>query len=269
MGFDASLLSEAAKHYEAYLAETAGRLQAAGVSARCVPLEGDVAETIRRQALEVGAELIVMSTHGRGPLSRFWLGSVADRLIHKAPAPVLLMRPSDPPRDPGAEVEFHHLLLPLDGSELAEQMIEPALALAEALALDVTLFQVVQPILVHGTDVHAAAGTNISLAVKDKVSKAEGQLLRQAQDYLELMAARWRARKAPVAVRVALATDPASAILAEAEAAEVIALATHGRRGLARVFRGSVADKLVRAATGAVLVQCPVHASGSHPMEQP
>lgn len=261
MGFDESILNEISKHYQAYLTEAVRRVQAIGpVSAQCALLEGGVAETIRQQALDSGADLIVMSTHGRGPLPRFWLGSVADRLIHKAPAPVLLMRPRETPYDLRAEIDFHHLLLPLDGSALAEQMIEPTLALAEALGVDVTLFRVVQPILIHGIDVHSATAAAISLAVREQVSKAEAQLLRQAQDYLEHLAGRWRARKVPIAVRVALAADPAAAILAEAEAADVIALATHGRRGLARLFRGSVADKLVRAATGAVLVQCPAQA---------
>jgi nucleotide-binding universal stress UspA family protein len=269
LGFDETILCEVSKHYETYLAETVGRIQALGLSAQCALLEGGVAETIRRHALDVAAELIVMSTHGYGPLARFWLGSVADRLIHKAPAPVLLMRPGDIPRHVGAEIDFHHVLLPLDGSTLAEQMIEPALALAEALGLDVTLFRAVQPILVQGANVHDTSAAKLPLAVIEHVSKAEARLLREAQDYLELVAQRWRARKVAISIRVALAADPTSAILAEAEAADVIALATHGRRGLARVFRGSVADKLVRAATGAVLVQCPAHAQDSYPLERP
>ena len=40
-------------------------------------------------------DLVVMSTHGRGPLSRFWLGSVADELVRRMPVPVLLVRPKE------------------------------------------------------------------------------------------------------------------------------------------------------------------------------
>jgi len=257
--FDERILGAISKHCHAYLEETARRLQAIGpASVTWRVVEGDVANTIRREALDVGADLIVMTTHGRGPVARFWLGSVADRLIHQAPAPVLLMRPRERPVDLGVEVAFHHLLLPLDGSTLAEEMIEPAMTLAKALGLNVTLFRVVQPILVHGVDVHSAAAAQVSLLVREQVSKAEAHLLRQAQEYLEMLAGRWRDRPVPIAIRVALAADPAVAILAEAEASEVLALATHGRRGLARIFRGSVADKVVRGATGPVLVHCPV-----------
>lgn len=60
-------------------------------------LDGPVADTISRHAAAIGADLLVMTTHGRGPLTRFWLGSVADALVRQASIPVLLVQPKEAP----------------------------------------------------------------------------------------------------------------------------------------------------------------------------
>src|SRR5262249_29599904 len=56
-----------------------------------VLLEGHVAESIRVCAKSMSVDLVVMTTHGRGPLGRFWLGSVADALVRELPMPLLLV----------------------------------------------------------------------------------------------------------------------------------------------------------------------------------
>jgi nucleotide-binding universal stress UspA family protein len=93
-------------------------------------------------------------------------------------------------------------------------------------------------------------------ALAEQLSAAQGNLLQAAQDYLAGVAERLRARGVRLRARVATFEQPAVGILQEAEALGVglIALATHGRRGLARLFLGSVADKVVRGATVPVLV---------------
>src|SRR5262245_5913277 len=71
-----------------YLDMVAGRIrQTDHLSVYSSVLEGPVAETISEHARSVNASLIVMTTHGRGPFSRFWLGSVTDDLIRRVPAP--------------------------------------------------------------------------------------------------------------------------------------------------------------------------------------
>ena len=71
--------------------------------------EGEVRDVIRAQAECVHADLVVMTTHGRGPLGRFWLGSVADELVRTLPMPVLLVRPGEaaPDLDHEATLEAH------------------------------------------------------------------------------------------------------------------------------------------------------------------
>src|SRR5262249_57716766 len=93
-------------------------------------LQDEVAPAVRRYAAAEAVDLIVMSTHGRGPLARFWLGSVADALVRDAPVPVLLVRPHGEAADLHADLLPHHVLLPLDGPPLPDQILPHPLHLA-------------------------------------------------------------------------------------------------------------------------------------------
>ncbi len=68
------------------------RLEAKGLRVRTLVTVGDPAEEIRRVALLEGADLIAMSTHGRGGLERLMFGSVAEQVIRRAGIPVLMIR---------------------------------------------------------------------------------------------------------------------------------------------------------------------------------
>ena len=92
--------------------------------------DGPVAGVIRDQAKIAGADLIVMTTHARGIFSRFWLGSATDDLLRDSPLPLLLAHPQPHAPDLSAEMPLQRWLIPLDGSELAEQVLEPALRTA-------------------------------------------------------------------------------------------------------------------------------------------
>ena len=90
------------------------------------------------------ADLIVMTTHGRGPLDRFFLGGVADELIRQAAVPVLLVRPRDPAPSIVPEPLLEHVLVPLDGSSLAERVLEPALDFVRLWEGRCTLLRVIE-----------------------------------------------------------------------------------------------------------------------------
>ena len=103
----------------------------------------DVARAIAEVAVEEQAELIVMSTHGRGGLGRWVYGSVADSVLQRSTTPVLLVPPHvDSPLPTDRRL---HVLVPLDGSELAEEAIETADLLAGTFDAELTLLQVVEP----------------------------------------------------------------------------------------------------------------------------
>ena len=80
---------------EAALEDLVSEARAHGLEARAVLRTGVADEEIVALALDERADLIVIGTHGRGGMNRLLLGSVADRVIRRAPCPVLIVRPLD------------------------------------------------------------------------------------------------------------------------------------------------------------------------------
>ncbi|HTU16966.1 MAG TPA: universal stress protein [Gemmataceae bacterium] len=229
-----------------YLLTVVKRLQQRGlekVSAQV--LEGPIVETLHEQALHESCDLVVMTTHGRGPVSRFWLGSVADQLVHRLPIPLLLVRTQVEAPPPAVEPEIRNLLVALDGTPAAEQILEPVATLAKLLGATCTLLRVVPP----AGDSAAAHETAVTTTQADAL-RAEAHI------YLKRVATLLRDRGILVQTSILAYAHPAAAILNEAASGEydLLALETHGRRGLPRLFLGSVADKVVRGAAVPVLV---------------
>jgi nucleotide-binding universal stress UspA family protein len=155
--------------------------------------------------------------------------------------PVLVLPPGQTASGVVPEPTVNDVLIPLDGSPLAEQVLAPALDLARLMEARCSLLRVVEPTPSRG---HGSGGLP---------GKA------QAEAYLERVAGRLRERGLQVRTRSVVARHAAEAILEEAasQAGSLIALATHGRGGLSRLLLGSVAYKLVRAAASPVLVYRP------------
>ncbi len=81
-----------------YLDGVVRRLKdACTVTCDVVEEQVDICESICADVVRTGADLILLSSHGRGAVARFWLGSIADKLVRKAPVPVLLVRPPEQP----------------------------------------------------------------------------------------------------------------------------------------------------------------------------
>jgi nucleotide-binding universal stress UspA family protein len=214
-------------------------------------MDGDVAGAIQRYAAQARADLIAMATHGRGGLARAWLGSVADAVVREGGLPVLLVRPSGDTRpDPYAAPTFAHVLVPLDESAEAEEVLGPATALGRLWDARYTLVTVVPLPLAMGTVSPAPV-----LDERGEIARVGGA----AQVYLESVADRLRLDGLQVDTRLILDAHAADAITFEASQleADLIALATHGRSGLTRLVMGSVAAEVVRTARTPVLVYRP------------
>jgi nucleotide-binding universal stress UspA family protein len=229
-----------------YLLAVVDRLKKAGlekISAHV--LDGPVAEALQEHAMAESCDLVVMTTHGRGPISRFWLGSVADQLVHRLPIPLLLIRAREEVPPPAKEPEARNVLVALDGTPTAEQILEPTGALAKLLGASLTLLRVLP--MVRPQNVPKEMAESASLTEK---------LRAEAHVYLQRLAGSLREQGLSVQTRIIAHAHPATAILNEAAdgAYDLIALETHGRRGLPRLFLGSVADKVVRGASIPVLV---------------
>jgi nucleotide-binding universal stress UspA family protein len=243
---------------QAYLAE-AFRRTAVGreICMKTALIEGDIAPVLAEYATKNDALLVVMSTHGRGALGRFWLGSVADDLIHHCTMPVLLIRPSEGKPDLSRDHVLKNILIALDGTPLAEKIIKPTLELAGLFESTITLVNVLKPVvrpsyLPDGTSIQG-----ISHSVLEEIHTLQKQHQDEAQAYLKGVAEKIQARGFVVQTRVVIDEQTASGILIEAQArhADLIALKTHGRRGVSRIFLGSVADKIVRTGTVPVLLK--------------
>lgn len=251
-------------HERAYVDAVVQRLAAvADTAPSSALLDGPVADAICRHAAATGADLLVMTTHGRGPLARFWLGSVADALVRQASIPILLVRPQEAAADLAQEPVVRRVLIPLDGSELAEQVLEPALALGAATQAEYTLLRVVNRMTPVSYDPASGRVSGLRESLLKQLQAMDRQQWTEAQDYLERLAGSLRARSLTVQTRVVSHEQPAAAILDDAQknAVDLIALATQGRGGLKRLLLGSVADKVVRGAAEPVLVYRPVDKS--------
>jgi nucleotide-binding universal stress UspA family protein len=248
--YDGGLDALLRRRQQAYLDGLVRRLaKATSVPVTPVYREGrEVADSLC-EAASAGTDLVAMATHGRGPLGRFWFGSVGDALMRRLSVPLLLVRGNTAPADLAGDPVMRHVLVPLDGSGLAEQALEPALALGTLAGADHTLLRVV-PL---ETDCSAGYGGTAPRPLGEGRQAEAWSYLRRTTDQLG-----GRGRR--VHPRIVLAEQPtAKAILGYAGThdADLIALATRGRGGLARLFRGSVADRVVRGASVPVLVVRP------------
>lgn len=243
--------AEATRQAQAYLEDVAGRIRSAStVPVEPVLLHGQVVDSICEYVEQSRPDLIVCTTHGRGPLSRLWLGSVATDLSHRSPAPLLLVRPADGPPDLTADVTYKKLLIPLDGSPFAEQILPLAVAVGTLNGSAYRLLRVVPPVLIGGWTGWGSPPVGVR-------SVAE-QLQAEAADYLTRIASQ-HAELAGAETQVVADWPPATAILADVEAhgIDLIAMETRGRSGILRLFLGSVADKVVRGASVPVLLRRP------------
>lgn len=254
-----------ARQARAYLDEVSGRMceelgescsfrvvearPARGIS--LAPPTSALSDALHDYVAHEDIDLVVMTTHGRSGLSRAWLGSVADAFVRQNPVPVLLLRPGRGSRAARADARaFRTVLIPLDGSAAAEEIFEPALALA-AEGARIILLRVVAPAFDMGSpyvmrSVHVDAETTRERRI-------------QAEDALAHAAQRLRARDAVVTTTTTVDPVPADAILglAEDQGVDCIAMATRGLGGWSRVVLGSTADKVVRAASLPVLLLRP------------
>jgi nucleotide-binding universal stress UspA family protein len=202
----------------------------------------EVADVLRSAVNETAADLIVMSTHGRGGLQRSIVGSVADQLVRRAEVPVLLIPPNCEATWPDRSVA--QILVPLDGSRLAETALYSAASLAERLGAELLLVQTVSPVL------HARHRDNrLILSCADFIE------IEDAWRYLSTVADRLRTAGRQVCVRV-LVGAAADAIASAARDGDVdlIAMTTHGRGGFGRLLLGSVADGVLRRSGVPVLL---------------
>lgn len=243
--FDPALEEEWRAREQAYLDDLVRRLKEktqAPLSAAL--LTGPVSTALAEHIEATGTDLVVMTTHGRGPLNRFWLGSVADKLMRTLSVPILMIRPGPKP----APSSVRRILVPLDRSSFGEHILDPVIALGRLMKPKMTLFYVFEPIVPL-----MDPSTAITSGIETELNEANR---RSAEVYLDAVAERLEDEGFEVDYRVGATSGAAQGILDQLDGGEfdLVALATHGAGGLHRALVGSVADKVVRGATCPVLV---------------
>jgi nucleotide-binding universal stress UspA family protein len=202
-------------------------------------VEGDVAAQILKAAQQ--NDLVVMSTHGYSGLTKWMMGSVAEKVLGTATCPVLVLRSSQPIRK---------MLIPLDGSELSESALAPGLELALRLHSEVTLFRIVEEVSKFERAQLAGLGDT------DIASRLQNGLVTEAENYLESLVLPAPEAGLDIKKVVLVSHTPAPRILdyADQNGVDLIVMATHGRTGLSKWAYGSVTEKVLRRTQSSLMV---------------
>ena len=231
---------------ENYLAERADRMQLPEGQVQRSVIKGSVAEAILKEASKRRDTLIAMSTHGRSGVGRFAMGSVADKVLHATKMPLLLYRPGLNMFSLDAG-EISTVIVPLDGSELAEQVLPHVVELAAALPLKVLLVRVTSYPMAY------YYGDEAPYLVPEDFSE---ETEKEALKYLALKAKELRKEGCQEVDTWHFIGTAAQQIidLAKETSQSFVALTTHGRSGLGRWVLGSVADRVIQQSGVPVLV---------------
>jgi len=254
----AKLLSPEKAHYlntvlenriqssEQYLRAVAGTFPGANV--KCMVEKGTAAEVIIEKAAADKGTLISMATHGRSGLNRWLLGSVAEKVLRGATNPLLLVKATDEAKTEG-EANLKSVIVPLDGSELAEQVLPTVAELAKELKLEVILFRAytipLSALAVDPEGYYVATDEELISAMRDE---AVAYLEKKAEEMKKL-----GVEKVSHVAEYGLASDEIISF-ARKTPDNLIAMCTHGHTGVKRWVLGSVTETVVRHSGDPVLV---------------
>jgi nucleotide-binding universal stress UspA family protein len=207
-------------------------------------LDGDPASVIVDTAESQDVDLIIMSTHGRGGLARWWLGSVTEKVLRATGRPILIVR---------SEAMPTRTLVTLDGSAASEAALDPALAMARLFGTPLYLLRVVEPL---ETDDEAELPTEKVAELSEAVIQARQE---EAITYLADVKA-GLAADGEMVVETAVVAGPAAPTILDfvkEKQIDLIVMSSHGQSAEARWAYGSVTEKVIHAADQAVLVVRP------------
>jgi nucleotide-binding universal stress UspA family protein len=232
-----------------YLEDEAARVASNTMNVSCRVARGKPAETIVKQAKAAGADMIAMATHRGNVIERGILGSVTDSVLRTSPVPVLAVRPTGVGVVQGNDGAPNVVVVPLDGSALAEKAVPVALEIAESCSAELIF---VRAVLLPS---YAVAGPGIGYY---DVSYGVTGERRAALEYLSQFVKQAEARGLKARAHAALGS-PAARILEDIKSVDgaMVVISSHGRGGVRRMMLGSVADKIVRASRHPVLVLTP------------
>jgi nucleotide-binding universal stress UspA family protein len=237
-----ALLAARTDSSKTYLELIAGSFE--GIPVKWFVETGKAEEVVVEKAASDKDTLIVMATHGRSGIQRWLLGSVADMVLHGATNHVFLVRASDQGKT-GGESAPKTVIVPLDGSRLAEKALPHVVDLAKGLKLKVVLMRA-----------YALPPTVTADEYGTYTEDLVNQIEAEAKEYLVEKEKEVKAKGLENVVSVASFGYGAEKIitLAHETPDSFIAMCTHGRSGIKRWVLGSVTERVVRHSGDPVLI---------------
>ncbi len=224
-------------HLASYLDRKAGAVREAGLEVEMIVRHGTPHEEILACTDDV--DMIVIATHGRSGIARWWLGSTADHVIKESACPVLVIGPNVD-IDLGT-YNLSRILLPLDGSPAAEQALQLAVWIADQMGAELDI-------------VRAMSLTNVTY--DPGMGMYSGELITAMEDsvkaYLQEVAGKLGGRQATTTMMIG---SPGEALLEHQKETpcDLVVATTHGRTGVKRVALGSVSDRLLHGSAPVLL----------------
>lgn len=232
------VLQERAKEDKKQLDGLVSRLDGHGVEISQLIVDDGPAEGVCKSAAQVDADLVVVGTHGRTALTRFFLGSVAERVVRTCERSVLVVREGGK-----AEGGYHSLLVPTDFSEHAEAALRQAVVLV-APGGSVELVHFWSPPIVPGGGFGESAMVSLPDEHRSGADEAGRKLVEKYRNSrCELTYESVEAGASYGVVDRTAARDY-----------DAIIMGSHGRRGFRHFLLGSVAERVVRHAPCSVMV---------------
>jgi nucleotide-binding universal stress UspA family protein len=212
-------------------------------------LVGKPADEILTYAADKNMSLVVMASRGRSGEGPWLLGNIAAKVLRATTKPVLLVRTKAPAEAFQRKGLIKRILVPLDGSKVAEQSAPHAEELARVMGGELILFQAYESLA------RMMSGEAFRAGSEEEIKEANKRREEEAKGYLKSIAGPFREKGLTVSEVVA-SGDPAEEILdyAASSAVDIITMSTHGRSGIKRWVFGSVTDKVLHAGDMPVLV---------------
>lgn len=208
-------------------------------------LSGTPDQAIVEHTKHHNVDAIVIGTHGHGAVARFFLGSVADKVIHAAECPIIVTKePKGAIKHPvKKEKPINKILFPTDFSECATGALNRAISLAEDFNAELYVLHVVDDSLI-STRVESERNIILKELRRHALEEMKTQLPDHLLENFDTIGAVTKG-------------DPAkeTAAYAESHHCDLIVIGSHGRTGVNRALLGSVADKVIRLANCPVLIE--------------
>ncbi len=235
-----------------YLEKIKARFQESGLRAQTTVLEGLVAEGITEYAQNQGMKLIILSSHGRSGLTQWGISSITQKIILSAPTSLLIVRAHQYAAHSGDLSEtplYQRILVPLDGSQRAENVLPIITQLAHFHQSQIHIVQVVQTPEMARQMPPAPEDIDLSNRVVARNREEAGHYLEQvkSRSYLE-----------GIAVQTHLMTSDNAAValhqLEEQEQIDMVTLSAHGYSGNHQWPYGSMVNNFIMYGKAPLLI---------------